>query len=149
MSQTKVNNHTALSYQLLFANDELFRPIVAPIIKATFDIQPDGRLKFAKEQLPVSLEGEHLADPETSSYVYEPECAFTKPATDVVVIGDGSPRDGGWSAFGTCSKACSGGSQTRTCSNPEPANGGKACVGNATKTCNTQACPGALCERRV
>ena len=55
--------------------------------------------------------------------------------------------DGGWSnwsALTTCSKTCGGGFQmkTRTCSNPEPANGGLACPGNVTETvnCNNQAC---------
>ena len=43
---------------------------------------------MAKEQLPINLSGEHVADPESSSYMYEPECTFFKPTTDVVVIGD-------------------------------------------------------------
>jgi len=88
MAQVKITNHTACEHQVLFANDENFRPIVCPIIKATFDIANDGTLKFAKKQVPVNLEGEYSADPESSSYIYEPECAFIKPTTDVVVIGD-------------------------------------------------------------
>jgi len=28
------------------------------------------------------------------------------------------------------------------CGDPAPANGGKDCIGHATKQCNTQACPG-------
>ena len=50
--------------------------------------------------------------------------------------------DGGWSDFGACSKACDGGNQSRNCSNPAPANGGKNCVGDSAKTCNTQSCRG-------
>ena len=50
--------------------------------------------------------------------------------------------DGGWSDFGACSKACDGGTQSRTCSNPAPANGGNNCVGDSTSACNTQACRG-------
>ena len=53
--------------------------------------------------------------------------------------------DGGWSDYGACSKSCGGGTQSRTCSNPAPENGGKACVGHATQLCNTQACPGIPC----
>jgi hypothetical protein len=56
--------------------------------------------------------------------------------------------DGNWSAYGTygqCTKKCGGGVQkrTRTCSNPAPAHGGKACVGNSEEeqACNQQACP--------
>jgi len=58
------------------------------------------------------------------------------------------PVDGGWSDFGEwseCTVKCGGGTQTRskTCTNPAPANGGKACEGDAqeSKACNTEACP--------
>ena len=50
--------------------------------------------------------------------------------------------NGGFSAFGACSKPCGGGTQTRTCTNPAPGAGGKDCVGDASQECNTQACPG-------
>ena len=53
-----------------------------------------------------------------------------------------SVLDGGWSRFGSCSKTCGGGTQSRMCSEPAPANGGKDCVGDATKECNTRVCPG-------
>ena len=54
----------------------------------------------------------------------------------------GSALDGGWSQFGACSKACGGGTHSRICSSPAPANGGKDCTGDATKACNMQACAG-------
>jgi hypothetical protein len=47
---------------------------------------------------------------------------------------------GGWANFGSCSKACGGGVETRICDNPKPADGGDFCWGTATKACNTQAC---------
>ena len=56
--------------------------------------------------------------------------------------------DGGyssWSAWGRCSVTCGGGSQgrARSCSNPAPQYGGKACGGSASQTqsCNTHNCP--------
>ena len=52
--------------------------------------------------------------------------------------------NGGWSAYGACSATCGGGIQTRTCSNPAPKYGGRACVGAATKSCNTAPCPGKM-----
>ena len=58
-------------------------------------------------------------------------------------IAKDSMLDGGWSEFSACSKACGGGTQSRTCSKPAPANFGKDCAGNATSECNTQACAGA------
>jgi len=51
-----------------------------------------------------------------------------------------TPIAGGWSNYGTCSLSCGGGTKTRTCTNPSPANGGAACVGSATAVCNTPAC---------
>ena len=50
------------------------------------------------------------------------------------------PVNGGWSNWGTCSATCGGGTQTRTCTNPAPANGGANCEGDATQSCNTNAC---------
>ena len=52
--------------------------------------------------------------------------------------------DGGWSKWGSCSKSCGSGSQTRTCTNPSPAHGGSPCPDpeSTSQTCNTQACPG-------
>merc|ERR1712159_159466 len=52
--------------------------------------------------------------------------------------------NGGWSPFGGCSKTCGAGVQTRTCTNPAPANGGAQCSGDATQTCNNGACPVAV-----
>ena len=58
--------------------------------------------------------------------------------------------NGGWTDWpkdwSFCSKNCGGGekTKTRTCTNPEPANGGSECVGKGTKkrSCNTDVCPG-------
>ena len=57
--------------------------------------------------------------------------------------------NGNWGAFGnygTCTKSCGGGTQTRyrACNRPAPAHGGKSCAGSSSswKTCNTHACPG-------
>ena len=69
-------------------------------------------------------------------------------ATNVITLTQPSECmavDGGWSAYGACSKTCGQGTQSRTCSNPAPENDGKACVGHATQLCNTQACPGIPC----
>lgn len=48
-----------------------------------------------------------------------------------------------WSEWGSCSKTCGGGTQTRTrTTTVPPANGGKACPPlTETQSCNTQACP--------
>lgn len=50
-----------------------------------------------------------------------------------------------WSAFGSCSVTCGGGtySRSRTCSDPAPANGGLNCTGDSADygDCNTTPCP--------
>lgn len=57
-------------------------------------------------------------------------------------LAEDSKLDGGWSRFGVCSRACSVGTQSRTCSNPAPANGGKGCEGNLTRPCSVLPCAG-------
>ena len=69
---------------------------------------------------------------------------FVIPSTPPAIAGGWS----GWShangfsdgAGGTCSVACGGGTQTRSCTNPPPSNGGAACSGASSQACNTQAC---------
>ncbi|MBN3302329.1 HMCN1 protein, partial [Amia calva] len=52
---------------------------------------------------------------------------------------------GPWSSWGSCSRTCNGGQMRRyrTCDNPRPANGGRACAGADTQIqrCNTGTCP--------
>jgi len=62
--------------------------------------------------------------------------------TVVTVVGTAQPINGGWSEWGTCSATCGGGTQTRTCTNPTPANGGADCEGVLSQSCNTQSCGG-------
>ena len=61
--------------------------------------------------------------------------------------------DGGfstWSEFGSCSKSCGGGIETRhrKCNNPKPQNGGKNCAGalSESRSCNNELCPGKCCD---
>ena len=54
------------------------------------------------------------------------------------------PVDGNWGDFSDCSAACGGGTQTRACDNPAPADGGADCNGDTEQACNEQQCPTAL-----
>ncbi|XP_073929389.1 semaphorin-5B isoform X2 [Castor canadensis] len=69
---------------------------------------------------------------------------------DLLRSGNTSPHtlSGGWAAWGpwsSCSRDCELGFRVRkrTCTNPEPRNGGLPCVGDAAEyqDCNPQACP--------
>lgn len=43
---------------------------------------------------------------------------------------------GGWSEWSKCSTTCDGREKTRTCTNPEPINGGKQCEGHSVDDCH-------------
>jgi len=75
--------------------------------------------------------GQHIAE----NWGYCPEdCKGTGTGNGTV--------NGGWSPWGSCSVSCGGGSQTRTCTNPSPENGGDDCVGSSRQACNTNGCGG-------
>jgi hypothetical protein len=48
--------------------------------------------------------------------------------------------NGGWSAWSQCSGSCGQGTQSRSCTNPAPANGGTACAGSTLSDCPLPAC---------
>ena len=88
MGHPDVANKTPFAFEVLYLVDEEFRPLAVPVVKGTFSVDRSGRCAPAEEQVPVNVSGECWGkDPETSSYKYEPEVAFVKPATDVVLIG--------------------------------------------------------------
>jgi hypothetical protein len=57
------------------------------VVKATFDMTPDGSLRVADKQQPVRLNDEYVGEQGRSSVRYESDGAFYKPGTDVVVVG--------------------------------------------------------------
>ena len=88
MAHAEIKNKTSFVLETLFLIDEELRPLVVPIVKATFAIKSNSPCKPAEEQLPLNMTGEYWGeDADTSSLKYEPEVAFTKVATDVVMIG--------------------------------------------------------------
>ena len=87
MAHAEVENRTPFAFQALFAADEDGRPLLVPIVKGTFAIEPDGSVTVAEKQMPVTFAGTCYGEPGLSSYKYEPEGAFTKSATDVALIG--------------------------------------------------------------
>jgi hypothetical protein len=95
MGEPAIENHTPFAVEVLFVTDEEARPCIVPVIKATYHISGSGGLSLAEAQIPVNFAGEFWGDPDRSSYKYEPETAFAKVATDVVLIGHAhAPRAG-------------------------------------------------------
>lgn len=91
MGHPAIDNATPFSAEPLFTSDEEGRPIVAPVVQATYQFDADGRLWLADTQAPVRLAGEPTTEAPLSSYKFEPQVAFMKPGTDVVLIGCAEP----------------------------------------------------------
>jgi hypothetical protein len=88
MAGTEVSNETPWQLAELHAQDEEGAPLLVAVVKGTFEIRADGSCRAAELQLPVFVAGQTWGeDAATSSYKYEPDIAFHKPATDVVVVG--------------------------------------------------------------
>jgi hypothetical protein len=92
MGHPDIENQTAFAFEPLFLNDEVGRSLLVPLVKATYGIQNNQGLTLAEDPVPINLEGECRGDPESGSYKYEPEAAFVKPSTDVILIGHAHAR---------------------------------------------------------
>jgi len=89
-----IDNGTPFAIEPLFLADEEGRPLLVPLVKATYALGAQGPF-LAEVQLPVNPEGTPWGDPAESSYRCEPECAFAKPATDLVLVASAvSPKAG-------------------------------------------------------
>ncbi|AKI99826.1 hypothetical protein ATI61_104747 [Archangium gephyra] len=92
MGHPSIENETPFVFEFMGLADEEGRPLLLLLVKATYSIG-DTKLELAPEQVPVKWGGESWGKPGESSDKYEPECAFIKPATDVVLIGNAyAPR---------------------------------------------------------
>lgn len=87
MPHPELDNATRLECAPVFVADEDGRPILAMIVKATLVVPMRGELTLAEKQVPVDFAGKPYGEPGKSSYRIEPEVAFVKPATDVVLLG--------------------------------------------------------------
>lgn len=97
MPHPYITNHSPYVVEPLIVPDEEGRYVLAPIVKGTFELRTTdregrrGTLVVADDPAPICFAGEFWGEPETSSYRLEPETAFTKPGTDVVLIGTSLP----------------------------------------------------------
>jgi hypothetical protein len=88
MGHAAVDNGSAHAGEHLFLCDEDGRSLLVVLVQATFDLVAGKGLVLAETQIPPSLTGElNGADARVSSYRIEPAFAFTKPGTDVVLLG--------------------------------------------------------------
>ncbi|MFP2931999.1 DUF2169 domain-containing protein [Pyxidicoccus sp. 3LG] len=87
MGDPTTENETPFVFAPLVLADEELRPLLVPVLKATFVLSPGKAPVLAEEMEPLCTEGLRWDEQDTSSYRYEPEVAFFKPATDVVLVG--------------------------------------------------------------
>lgn len=108
MGHATVDNQSGLAFEQLYSLDEDGRPVFVPLVQAGWEITRRG-LRFCQPQPPVNLAGElwqptdpscGSADPpaqtaDVISWRIEPQAAFIKLATDVVLVGHAhAPRYG-------------------------------------------------------
>lgn len=94
MGHAEIENDSPFAVQPIFVTDQEARPLMVVVVKATLEFHRSV-VRIADEQREVSVAGESYGDPIKSSYRYEPEIAFFKPTTDVVLIGHAHPSKQG------------------------------------------------------
>lgn len=85
MPHAEVTKAVPYEFEVLHATDKSGVPVAVPVTKATFAIV-GNKLVLAEKQQPISLAGLPYGKPGESSYRYEPEYAYFKPNTDVILI---------------------------------------------------------------
>jgi len=82
-----VSNRTPCAADRSWLQDKDANKIWLVVVKATFDIRPDGSTRLADHQLPVLRSARHHGEPGESSLAAEADLLWTKPCTDVLVDG--------------------------------------------------------------
>lgn len=91
-----LNNPTPLAFESLFLTDENAQPLFVALVQGCYSIVPRQPPSLLAEQPKINIAGECWGeDPAKASLKYEPQIAFMKPATDIVLIGHAyAPRPG-------------------------------------------------------
>jgi len=87
MSFPEITNSTSFAVVPVYLADEEGNPLLTILTRASFAFDETGRFFVAEKQLGVHPAGIFNGEPGLSSYKFEPDVAFSKPATDVVLIG--------------------------------------------------------------
>lgn len=82
-----LDNRTPYAAERAFMRDKLGADHWIVAIKATFRIEPSGKVKLDDEQLSPTLATEYWGEPGASSVKYESDLSLLKPATDILVNG--------------------------------------------------------------
>lgn len=95
MPHPSVVNKTEFALETLLLADEEGVPQYVPLVQAVYRIGPDGTLVLLEVPPPIETGGRWAGDPALTSMLREPQVAFTKPGTDVVLQGHAYPSSPG------------------------------------------------------
>jgi len=87
MPHPEVRNRTSFAYESLLVSDEEAVPQFVSLVQGCYGISKEGRAVLLDEQPAPVIGGEWYGDPASSSMRLEPQIAFWKPGTDVVMLG--------------------------------------------------------------
>lgn len=90
----RVDNHTPYAANRTSIIDKRGAVLWVVVVKATYDVAPDGATSLAKEQIAPLVTATHTGEPGRSSVVYETDLMPPKPATDILVGGFAYAPDG-------------------------------------------------------
>jgi hypothetical protein len=78
------DNETAYAAERNWVRDERGRHHWIVAVRATFVVDPRGKLALADEQPPPALDPEYVGDPAESSLRWDSDLLYVKPCTDVI-----------------------------------------------------------------
>jgi hypothetical protein len=82
-----LDNRTAYASERSWTQDKDGGQYWIVVVKATYDIRPDGSTEVAEKQEPIVRIAVHRGDPASSSLIYEADIVGRKIGTDVLVNG--------------------------------------------------------------
>ena len=90
----ELRNNTPFEAEWMAAIDKDGRRRFVVVVKATFDIQPDGTTVKAEEPLPINPAPEYWGEPGASSLKVDADLVPPKPGTDLYVVGNAIAPEG-------------------------------------------------------
>lgn len=93
MPHPELINLSPFACELLFVTDEEGVVMCVPVVQATFKLTPGEPLALLEPPPPINLGGAWWGDAAHTSMRLEPQIAFIKSATDIVLIGHAYPSN--------------------------------------------------------
>ena len=82
-----LENHTPFQAERACLLDAAGARVWVVVVKGTFEVDRDGQLILAGEQLPVAREARYAGEPGASEMLHDADLVVNKPTTDLLVLG--------------------------------------------------------------